>query len=256
MSSTIKPKTAVLIDDDPQSRRTLRILLTDYCPDVEIVGEAENVQTGIKLIRQVHTDAVFLDIQMADGTGFDLLDKFPNPSFQVIFTTAFDEFALKAFRYNAIDYLLKPIDIDELMQAVDKITKGDPPAQYSEQIATLLDASRNGKFEKIAVSSNEGLHFLELKDIVRLEADVNYTTFYLRSAERITVTKTLKNYEQLLPEDTFFRPHQSHIVNVNSVLKVLREDGGYLLMRDGARVPVARSKKEEFLNLLKHKFIQ
>jgi len=256
MKNTPSIKTVVLIDDEAQSRHTLRILLNDYCPDVEIVGEAEDVQTGVKLIRQTRPDVVFLDIRLEDGTGFDLLDKFPHPAFQVIFTTAYDEFALKAFRYNAIDYLLKPIDIDELMGAVDKVEQGHQPPGYAEQITTLLETSRRGKFEKIAVSSNEGLHFLELKKILRLESDVNYTTFYLVSGERVTVAKTLKSYEQLLPLDEFFRPHQSHIVNLSCVKKILREEGGYLMMDDGCKVPLSRSKKDEFLKMVKGRFLQ
>lgn len=249
-------KKAVLCDDEPQSRLTLKVFLNDYCPDVEIVGEADGVMTGIQTIRQVRPDVVFLDVEMEDGTGFDLLKKFPNPAFQIIFTTAYNDFALKAFRYNALDYLLKPIDIDELIQAVDKISPGKLSPSHSEQINALLAANHIGRFEKIAVSSNEGLHFLNLKDIVRLESDINYTTFYLASSERITVSKTLKTFEELLPEDEFYRPHQSHIVNLRYIKKVLREDGGYLMMEDGFKVPLSRARKDEFLNLVKDLFLQ
>ncbi len=244
-----------IIDDEPQSRQTLRILLNDYCPQVEIVGEADGVLTGFKLLQPIAVDAIFLDIQLGDGTGFDLLNKFPNPSFQVIFITAFDDFAIKAFRYNAIDYLLKPIDIDEFLRAVNKITPARQP-DHNEQLTNLLETNMTGKFEKIALSSSEGLHFLELKDIVRLESDTNYTTFYMVSGEKVTVAKTLKTFEELLPNDDFFRPHQSHIVNLTYIKKILREDGGYLLMNGNSKIPVSRSKKEHFLSMMKGRFLQ
>ena len=254
MNTIEKPKRAVVIDDEPHSRLTLKIFLKEYCPDVEVAGEADGVMKGVHLIRQVHPDVVFLDVEMEDGTGFDLLDKFRNPAFQVIFTTAYNEFALKAFRYNAIDYLLKPIDIDELIRAVDRIAPGKQSSGYAEQISNISENNRTGRFEKIAVASNEGLHFINLKDIVRLESDVNYTTFYLASSERITVSKTLKNFEELLPGNEFFRPHQSHIVNLTYIKKILRQDGGYLLMEGNSKIPIARSRKEELLSMVKNRF--
>ena len=245
-----------LIDDEQQSRNTLRVLLQDYCPNVEIIGEADSVLSGFRLLQKIKPDAVFLDIQMGDGTGFDLLKKFPNPSFQVIFTTAFDEFAIKAFRFNAIDYLLKPIDIDELLRAVRKIKPSEEEPGTDERLSNLLETNKTGRFEKIALPSSEGVHFLELKDIVRLESDANYTTFHLESGEKVTVAKTLKNFEQLLPEEEFFRPHQSHIVNLAHIKKIIREDGGYLLMDGNSKIPISRSKKEDFLSLVKGRFLQ
>ena len=251
-----KPIKFAIIDDEPQSRKTLQVLLSDYCPQVEIIGEADGVLAGFKLLQNIEVDAIFLDVQMGDGTGFDLLNKFPNPSFQVIFTTAFDDFAIKAFRYNAIDYLLKPIDIDELLQGVEKISPAEKQSKKDERLINLLESNKTGRFEKIALSSSEGLHFLELKDIVRLESDANYTTFHLVSNEKITVAKTLKNFDQLLSDEVFFRSHQSHIVNLSFVKKILREDGGYLLMEGNSKIPIARSKKEEFLSMVKDQFLQ
>ncbi len=209
---------------------------------------------GFKLLQEVTPDAIFLDIQMDDGSGFDLLNKFPVPSFQVIFTTAFDQFAIKAFRHSAIDYLLKPIDIDELLRAVGKITPAEQPRRNGKQ-ANLTGDNQIGKFEKIALSSSEGLHFLDLKDIVRLESDANYTTFYLESGGKVTVARTLKNFEELLPNGDFFRPHQSHIVNLTYVKKIIREDGGYLLMDGNCKIPISRNKKEHFLSIVKGRFL-
>ncbi len=238
----------IIIDDEANARSILRDFLTSYCPNVEILGEADGVMSGLKLIRQKKPDAVLLDIQMKDGTGFDLLDKFKNPGFQVIFTTAFDEFAIKAFKYNAIDYLLKPINIDELIAAVDKIDarkNGDLP---SEQIGGLKEAMKTGQLNRLVLSSSEGLHFVELSEIIRLKSEGNYTTFFLTSKEKIVVSKSIKAFSEILP-NTFFRTHQSHIVHLNFVKKFLREDGGYALTEDNSKVPISRSKKDEFLNL-------
>ena len=245
-----KMKRIVLIDDEPDARRTLRKFLTDLCPQVEIAGEADGVENGYFLICQQKPDAVLLDISMKDGTGFDLLDKFPRPNFKVIFTTAFDDFALKAFKYNTLDYLLKPVTPDELVRAVDKIGENHMD-EFSMKISNILETARTRRFEKIGLSSQEGLVFLRLDEIVHLEADGNYTTLYLINNERHVVVRPLKEFEDLLPTDQFFRIHQSHIVNVNFVKKYLKEDGGYVLMENGSKVLVARRRKEEFLELLR-----
>jgi two-component system LytT family response regulator len=250
------PIRVILVDDEHQSRKTLQSFLQDYCPHVEIIGEADSVLSGYKLLQQESPDAIFLDIQMNDGTGFDLLNKIPNPSFQVIFTTAFDDFAIKAFQYNAVDYLLKPIDVDELMRSVKKIKPHDNGSAFQEQLTNLLETNKTGKFDKIVLSTNNGLHFLELNEIIRLQSEANYTTFYLLEGKRIVVAKTLKSFEELLVGENFFRPHQSHIINLKHVEKILKEDGGYLLMKDDYKIPISRSKKELFMNLVKDRFIQ
>ena len=251
-----KPIRVILIDDEHQSRKTLQSFLQDYCPHVDIIGEADSVLSGYKLLQQESPDAIFLDIQMTDGTGFDLLNKIPNPSFQVIFTTAFDDFAIKAFQYNAVDYLLKPIDVDELMRSVRKIKPLDYGSADQKQLTNLLETNKTGKFDKIALSTNNGLHFLELDGIIRLQSEANYTTFYLLEGKQIVVSKTLKNFEKLLVGENFFRPHQSHIINLKHVEKILKEDGGSLLMKGDCKIPISRSKKELFMNLVKDRFIQ
>lgn len=250
---TSKTTRVILIDDESKSRETLRTFLHDYCPDVEVIGEADGVLAAYKLLKQLTPDAIFLDVQMGDGTGFDLLRKFPGPPFQVIFTTAFDEFALKAFQFNAIDYLLKPIDVDELIRAVQKI---QPDASGNSRYSNLVESLEKKTFEKMALSSSDGLHFVGLEQIIRLEADTNYTTFHLADAAKITVAKTIKYFENLLPDSRFFRPHQSHIINLSRVNSILREDGGYLLMEDQFKVPVSRTKKEILLALVRDKFLQ
>lgn len=190
---------------------------------------------------------------MEDGSGFDLLDKFAQPSFKVIFTTANDEFALKAFRYHAIDYLLKPINPVELIQAID-LVKSENTEDYQTKINNLLDSTRTRKFDKIMLTSQAGTSFVNIDQIVYLESDGSYTTFYLVNKEKYVIAKPMKEFEELLSGRNFFRLHQSYIVNLPFVNKVLREDGGYVLMEGGFKVPIARRRKDEFFELLKNRF--
>jgi two-component system LytT family response regulator len=239
---------SIIIDDEVDARKTLSVFLGQYCPQVEILAEADGVQEGYRTIMTHNPDLIFLDIQMEDGTGFDLLEKIRSPRFSVVFTTAFDEFAIKAFKYSAIDYLLKPIDPDELIEAVGKVKPDDRTNE--DRIHGLLE-NRNGRnLDRLTLSSSEGLTFVKLENIMRLESDSNYTHFFLTTGEKITVPKSLKEYEKILPLSKFFRTHQSHIVNLNYVKKYMREDGGYVLMEDGSEVLVARRRKEEFINVL------
>lgn len=246
-------KRIAIIDDEQDARVSLRILLNSLCPDVEICGEANSVASAYTLIRQTQPHGLLLDISMEDGTGFDLLDKFPKPNFQVIFTTAHDEFALKAFRYHALDYLLKPINPVELAQTIDRV-QINQSKDYSARLINLLESNRTQKLDKITLSSLEGMVFLSLSQIVHLESEGSYTTFYLLSRERHVVARPMKDFEELLPEDDFFKLHQSHIVNLSLVKKVLREDGGYALMEDGNKIPIARRRKEAFLDVMRQRF--
>ena len=239
-----------IIDDEADARHALRSLLSTHCPEVEIIGEATGVADATQLIRQQHPSVLLLDIAMQDGTGFDLLDQFPQPPFKVIFTTAFDQFAIKAFRYNAMDYLLKPIDPDELVSAIEKL-ETTQQEDYTKKIAGLLESTRQKQFERITLSSLDGLVFLRLEEIVHLEADGNYTTFYLLDGEKHVVVRNIKEYENLLPSELFFRTHQSHIVNLNFVKKFKREEGGFLRLVDGRNVPVARRRKDVLVKILR-----
>jgi len=238
-----------IIDDEIDARYSLCKLLEKYCPEVEIVGEATGVEEGIRLIHQQNPDVVLLDIAMQDGTGFDLLDHFPRPTFKVIFTTAYDQFAIKAFKYNALDYLLKPVDIEELVAAVEKAKKSQL-SSFPDKITGLLKMAKSRHLEQIALSSMEGLVFLKLEEIVHLEADGNYTTFHVTGKEKHTVVRPIKEYDNLLPPSSFYRTHQSHIVNLDFVKKFLREDGGMAVLSDGALVPVARRRRDDFLKKL------
>lgn len=246
-------KKVIIIDDETRPRADLKSLVQAHCPELEFVGEADGVDTGEQLIRTVQPDAIFLDIEMRDGSGFDLLDRFDEYPFQVIFQTAFDEFAIKAFKYNAIDYLLKPISISELKKAAQKIRSTQDSSKLAQQLSNLLQQKQNKTPARIVLSTTEGLHFVALSDIIRLQADGNYTTFFLHSGEQIVVSKIIKYFEELLPSDAFFRTHQSHMVQLHFVKKVLRENGDYAIMGDESRVPISRNCKGLFIKTLKDK---
>ncbi|HPH19519.1 MAG TPA: LytTR family DNA-binding domain-containing protein [Haliscomenobacter sp.] len=243
-------KRIAIIDDEPDARQLLRSMLTTLCPDVEVCGEADSVESAYVLIRQTQPHAVLLDISLEEGSGFDLLDKFPRPDFQVIFTTAHDEFALKAFRYHALDYLLKPINPVELAQTIDRV-KPEIIPNHQTKINNLLESTRSKQLHKITLTSQEGMVFLQLDQIVRLESDGSYTTFYLLKQERHVVSRPMKEFEELLPKDTFFKLHQSHLINLSFVRKIIKEEGGYALMEEGGKVPIARRRKDEFFEAMR-----
>jgi two-component system LytT family response regulator len=212
------------------------------------VAEAE------RLIKASPPDLLLLDVQMDDGTGFDLLDRFTSWNFSVIFITAHDEFAVRAFRYHAIDYLLKPVVPEDLIVAVQNARNNSDLKMRQQQIAQLLDTTATKSFDRITLMTNNGLVFAETQDILRLETYGNYCFVFLSNSERHLISRNLKDFEDILPETTFFRVHQSHIVNMSCVRKFIKDDGGYTVMTDGSKIPVARRRKEEFLNLLKKDF--
>lgn len=242
-----------IIDDEQDARQMLRTIIETMCPDVEICGEADSVESAYVLIRRTNPDGILLDISMGDGTGFDLLEKFPSPDFQVIFTTAHDEFALRAFRFHALDYLLKPINPIELSQSIDRI-KPETDDHFQTRISNLLESTQTKKFETLTLTSQEGMIFLKLDQITHLESDASYTTFHLINKERHLVVKPMKEFENILPEEDFFKLHQSYIINLNYVKKILREDGGYALLEGDSKIPIARRRKNDFLDLLKKRF--
>ncbi len=238
----------IIIDDEAIGRDMLRSFVSEYCPQLDLVGEATDVAEGVELIRAIRPELVLLDIQLTDGTGFDLLDQFKPPFFQVIFTTAYDEFALRAFRYHAIDYLLKPIDPDELVEAAEKAAKNKTSEQFVKQLSSLMETANLRRFEKITLPSTNGLIILNADEIIRLEAKVNYCNIHTSREEKVLITRTLKWFEETLPEKDFFRAHQSHMINMHFVRRFLRDDGGLILMQDGARIPLARRRKDDFLD--------
>ena len=237
----------LIVDDEPPCRDILRTFLQSDYPEVQIVGEAGTLEEATDLLKRSAPNLLLLDVNLPDGTGFELLDRFPEPEFRVIFTTAHDEFALRAFRYSAVDYLLKPVDPDLLSEAVRKAGAHIPSAAWHLQLAQLRHNTATGSFDRITLNTGDGLLFIRTSDILHLEANGNFTFAYLADGEKHLVSSNLKEFEEILPEPGFFRIHQSHLVNTTRVKKFLKEDGGYVIMQDGAKLPVARRRKDEFL---------
>ena len=241
---------AIIIDDVEQARKTLRKDLGAYCPQVEIAGEAGGVVDGVKLIKKLQPDVIFLDIQMQDGSGFDLLELLNEINFKIIFTTASDAHAIKAFRFSAIDYLLKPIDPDELKAAIEKLAEKKPSGKENVELLLSNLKEKNKKHTRVALHTQNKIHIVDISDIVRCEADVNYTQFFFRDKTKLLVTKTLKDFDELLSDHGFFRVHQSHLINTHLIKEFIKGDGGYLIMNDGSNVPVSSRKRAEVISML------
>ena len=238
---------AIIIDDEPNNIENLRELLTRYCPAVTVAGHAGSADAGIQLILNARPELVFLDIQMPGKNGFDLLKSLSTYDFEVIFVTGFEQYGIQAIRFSAIDYLLKPIDPQELQQAVQrawaKIEQKKQNAQLHNLMHFLMD-SRQKSDHRIALSSARETRFVKTSDIVRCEADNNYTTFFLRDGETLLVSKPMFEYDETLTGYGFLRCHHSHLVNKIYVKSLLKEDSGYLLLEDGSKIPVSRLKKD------------
>jgi two-component system LytT family response regulator len=241
----------VIIDDEQAAQITLMKFLQMHCSNVNIVGTADGVEEGLKLLKNKSIDLVFLDIKMNDGTGFDLLKRLPSIDFNLVFTTAYDEYALKAFKYSAIDYLLKPIDPLELIDAVAKVTPSNTD-NSAQRVDSMLELYQDKKFDKIAIPSVDESHFVRISDIIRCEASSNYTIIYLTTGKRIVAPKTLKEFEELLTSEGFFRVHQSHLINLSHIQKFLKTKNK-LRMTDASEVEVSRRKKTLFMELINMK---
>lgn len=239
---------AIIVDDELKSRESLKILLEDFCTDVRVVELCQNVAEGIDAIKKYRPDVVFLDIQMQRETGFDLLNKLDNVSFELVFTTAYSEFAIKAFKFSALDYLLKPIDIEELQNAVEKAKKR-VKSNSSDRIENLIKNLKadNSENYKIALPTSDGLIFIRMRDIVYCEAESNYTAFHLKDGKKYLVSKTLKDYDELLGEHYFFRIHNSFVINLNEIKKYVRGEGGYVVMNNEVSLDVSKRRKEAFI---------
>lgn len=238
--------TAVIIDDESSARMLLSDLLSQHCPDIHLLGQATGVVEGIKLIQEHAPQLVFLDVQMKDGTGFDLLSCIPNRTFKVVFVSAFDTYAINAFRVSAMDYLLKPVDPTELVRALEKISTSDD--LQTKKIDALL-ANRKG-VSKIALASMDELVFVEPDEIIRCQSDSNYTRFFLRSGQSILVSRTMKDFEEILEPLGFFRIHKSDLINLKYIQKYKRGEGGSVILTDGTELEVSRRRKEDFLKAI------
>lgn len=242
---------AIIIDDEAKGRLALKQKLTDYCPEIEVIAEADNGPEGIFLIEHHHPRVIFLDIEMPRMNGFDMLNEIEEKNFHIIFTTAYDQYAIKAIRFAAFDYLLKPVDIEELKAAVAKI-ETVKNTQVKKQVEMLRQNMQQPKVQlhKLAIPALEGLFFYDINEVVHLEANSNYTNIYFGNKTKIVASKTLKEFEELLPEEIFFRTHHSHIINLNYVKRYIKGDGGQIELQNGNYVDVSRRKKDEFLKVM------
>lgn len=241
---------AIIIDDEQGSRETLEHLIKDFCKDVEIVAMADGVESGISCIKQFQPDVVFLDIEMNSATGFDLLRKFDDIFFDVIFTTAYSNYAIKAFKFSAVDFLLKPIDIDDLRNAVDKVRNRKQKENHNSRFELMMHNIKQADPEKqrLAISTMEGLVFINAVDIIRLEADGAYTGIFQKNGQKMITSKDLKLFEEILDKNQFVRVHNSHIINLSEVQKYVKGEGGYVVLSDGSHVDISKRRKEHFLS--------
>jgi two-component system LytT family response regulator len=247
----------VIVDDEENSRETLKGKINLFCPEVEIAGEAASVAEGIEAIKALRPDALFLDIKLAGESGFDILEAISkddtlNP--EIVFITAHDEFAVRAIKFSALDYLLKPIDPEELVKAIRKIETRKGLPQNATNLNVLVENIRQASDspKKIVIPTSDGMHVIKISDIVRLESSSNYTTFYLHNEKSLLASKTLKEFDNMLANYNFNRIHKSHLVNMNFLKRYVQTDGGYLILEDGSKIPVANRKKEQLLSILKN----
>ena len=242
---------AVIIDDEAPMRQSLETILKTACPKVKLVAQADGVRTGVEAIKRYHPDLVFLDIKMDDGTGFDLLKQLEPIDFKVIFITAYDQYAVKAFKFSALDYLLKPVDADELAEAVNKAEKlvvRELNTQLSALEDNMAPGDKAGK--KIVLRTFESIHLLNTRDIIFCEStESSYTLFYLMNHGKILVSNRIKEYEEMLVEYGFFRVHRSYLINLRHISRFDKTDGGTVILTDGHKVPVASRKREQLLEL-------
>ncbi|WP_396146653.1 LytR/AlgR family response regulator transcription factor [Flavobacterium sp.] len=248
--------TAILIDDDINLRNGMKGLLSLYAPEITIIGEADSVASGVEAIEKLHPQVVFLDIQLNDGTGFDILEKLATKNGKttshIVFITAHEQYAIKAFRFSALDFLLKPVDPDELKKVIEKIKSVLEKSDNYAHIDLLLENIRKkvDNFKRIALSNSDGIHLFEISDIIRCESEDNYTKFFIRNSKPILISKTLKEYEEMLTNHGFVRVHQSHLINLAFLKSYIKKEGGYVIMADNSTIPISQRKKEQLQEIL------
>ena len=240
--------TAVLIDDDKHLRTGLKALLERYTNEIQIIGEAESVKTGVELLKTLNPQVIFLDIHLNDGTGFDILEKLGKTTAHIVFITAHEQYAVKAFKFSALDFILKPVDPEELQSTIVKIKEVVGKSSSFDHIDLLLENIRKkvDNFKRIALSTSDGIHLFEVSDIIRCEAKVNYTEFFIKNHKPLLISRTLKEYEDILQEHNFLRVHKSYLVNKAHVIKVDKE--GILELSNQMHIPVSRRRKNEIIH--------
>lgn len=242
---------AILVDDELNSLQNLQQKLEGFCPDVAIVAVTQKPEEGILLIRQHQPDVVFLDIEMPRMSGFRMLEQLGDYDFDIIFTTAYNHYSIDAIRISAFDYLVKPIGIEELQHAVERLSKS-LHKQTKEKIDILkksLNDSRSQE-DKIAISTSEGIEFIPIKNIIHIESKSNYSKIFLIDNKSMMVTKILKDFEEMLLPYNFYRVHNSHLINLTYIQKYVRSEGGHVMLQDGTLIDISRRKKEEFLKMI------
>lgn len=240
----------LIIDDEKPTRTFIRKMLESFDLNLSVYTDGENVASGIEAIEEIQPDIVLLDIQMPDGNGFDVLKNVKFKQFEVIFITAFQEFAVQAIKFSALDYILKPIDAEELQTAITNALQLVDHKKDGTQFAVLQNNIQPHHKRKIVLKTQESIFVIEIDDIVHCEADKNYTFFYLTDGKKILVSKTLKDYDTMLTGFSFFRVHQSHLINLNYVERYDKHDGGSVILKDGSSVPLSPAKKEQFFKRL------
>lgn len=248
---------ALIVEDEILNRDFLKNLLNEFCPAIEVAGTAATVEEAVSLVNSQSPEIVFMDIELQSATGFDVLERVKNHQFEVIFTTAYDHYAIKAIKFSAIDYLLKPINFEELQKAVDKAIENLQIKEKDSKLELLLKNIRRPSGEEFSISlpTSEGIEYIPLNQIIRLEAKGPYTTFFMKNGNSLMICKNLKEYELLLTEHGFFRLHNSYIVNMKEVKKMIKADGGYAVMNDDSMIAISPKKKEEFLLLMAQRLV-
>lgn len=243
--------TAIIIDDEPKSRDVLKTLLNRFCSDVEILAQAGSVAEAKELIRQHNPELLFLDIEMPGGNGLTLLESGATGQAEVIFVTSYAHYAIPALRLSAVDYLLKPIEVEELRAAVDRVATRKKSKQSGNLNVLRENLNQNSPLQKIAIPGMQDVRFVKVTEIIRIEGDSNYSFIYLDGGEKIHSSRTLGDFEEVLTgQPNFFRVHKTHLVNLDHVVRLIKTEGGYLEMKDGSQVEISRRRKTEVLQLL------
>lgn len=243
---------AIVIDDENRTRDLIVKMINSFGFEIEAIAGGDNVKNGIESIEREKPDLVFLDIQMPDGTGFDLLKSVKNKDFEVVFITAHEEFAIKAIKFSALDYILKPIDQSELKAAVEKAIRTVDDRKEEVQFEALQQNINPTQKRRLVLKTQESVHVVDLENIIRCEADRNYTSFFLTGGKKILVSRTLKEYETLLTSHNFLRVQQSHLVNLDYVDRYDKGNGGSVVMKDGSEVPLSPAKRDVFFKILEN----
>jgi len=247
--------TAIIIDDEVDAVYSIELIINEYCSNVSIVGKANSAIEGRDIILEKKPDLIFLDIEMPRGTGFDLLEMLPERNFDIIFITAYNNWAIKAFKYSAVDYILKPIDIDELIEAINKVEKNSSSKGFSQdKYQALLENIKINTNKKLSISTSEGIEYVEISKIIRFEGEGSYSKIYIVEQPVLLISKNLKEFQELLLKNNFFRTHNSHLINLEFVKKYVLKDGGHIEMKDNSIVPISRRKKDVF-NEVMQRFI-